>query len=63
MHKNGFTEQFDSHIKFTYSFFDRLIIRDYIMGMFDTSKVIHLLRNLGFSKKTGTACLLKKSLY
>lgn len=63
MHKNGFTRQFDSHIKFTYSCFDRLIIKGYIMGMFDTSNVITLLRNLGFTKHTnGVVRLLAEQL-
>jgi len=52
MHTNGFTEQFGSHIKFVYSFFDRLIIRGYIQGMFSTGNVITLLRNLGFNQHT-----------
>ena len=63
MHKNGFTEQFDPHIKFVYSFFDRLIIRGYIQGMFDPKNVIVLLRNLGFSKHTnGVIKLLAEQL-
>ncbi|MGC1391937.1 MAG: hypothetical protein WA816_12950 [Bacteroidales bacterium] len=63
MHKNGFTEQFDSHIKLIYSFFDRLIIRGYIHGMFDPKNVIILLRNLGFSKHTnGVIKLLAEQL-
>ena len=63
MHKNGLTEQFDSHIKFVYSFFDRLIIRGYIQGMFDPKNVIFLLRNLGFSKHTnGVIKLLAEQL-
>jgi len=63
VHKNGFTEQFDPHIKFVYSFFDRLIIRGYIQGMFDPKNVIVLLRNLGFSKHTnGVIKLLAEQL-
>lgn len=63
MLKNGFTEQFDDHIKFVYSFFDRLIIRGYIMGMFAPGNVIALLRNLGFTKQTnGVIKLLAEQL-
>jgi len=63
VHKNGFTEQFDPHIKFVYSFFDRLIIRGYIQGMFDPKNVIVLLRNLGYSKHTnGVIKLLAEQL-
>ncbi len=63
MHKNGFTEQFDDHIKFVYSFFDRLIIRGYILGMFSSGSVITLLRNLGFNQQTnGVIKLLAEQL-
>jgi hypothetical protein len=63
VHKNGFTEQFDSHIKLIYSFFDRIIIRGYILPMFDPKNAISLLRNLGFSKHTnGVIKLLAEQL-
>lgn len=63
MHTNGFTEQFSSHIKFVYSFFDRLIIRGYIQGMFSTGNVITLLRNLGFNQhNNGIIKLLAEQL-
>ena len=63
MHKNGFNEQFDDHIKFVYSFFDRLIIRGYIQGMFAPGNVIALLRNLGFNQQTnGVIKLLAEQL-
>ena len=63
MHNNGFTEQFASHIKFVYCFFDRLIIRGYIQGMFATGNVITLLRNLGFNQHTnGVIKLLAEQL-
>jgi hypothetical protein len=39
MLNNEFTEQFADHIKFVYSFFDRLIIRGYILGMFAWMKL------------------------
>lgn len=47
---NKFTDDFKSHIDFTYSFFDCIIVRGYILGMFRPANVITLLRNLGFSK-------------
>lgn len=50
--ENKFTSEFIDHIKFSYSFFDRIIVRGYIMGMFRPASVIALLRNLGFSKHT-----------
>lgn len=50
--ENKFTSEFNDHIKFSYSFFDRIIVRGYILGMFRPSNVICLLRNLGFSKHT-----------
>jgi len=63
MLQNSFIEQFSSHIKFSYSCFDRLIIRGYIPGIFDIGRVIVLLRNLGFSKHSnGVIQLLAKQL-
>jgi len=50
--ENNFTSDFSKHIKFSYSFFDRIIVRGYILGMFRPANVITLLRNLGFSKHT-----------
>ena len=47
---NKFTDELKSHIDFSYSFFDRIIVRGYILGMFRPANVITLLRNLGFSK-------------
>ena len=49
---NRFTQQFSDHIKLSYSFYDRIIVRGYILGMFRPANVITLLRNLGFSKHT-----------
>ncbi len=49
---NKFTRDFNNHINFSYSFFDRIIVRGYILGMFRPANVITLLRNLGFSKHT-----------
>lgn len=48
--ENKFTSDFKDHIKFSYSIFDRIIVRGYIIGMFRPANVIVLLRNLGFSK-------------
>ncbi len=50
--QNKFTSDFSSHINFSYSFFDRIIVRGYIRSMFRPASVITLLRNLGFSKHT-----------
>ncbi len=50
--ENNFTTDFKDHIKFSYSFFDRIIVRGYILGMFRPVNVIALLRNLGFAKHT-----------
>lgn len=47
---NQFTQEFSEHIKFSYSFFDRVIVRGYILKLFRPASVISLLRNLGFSK-------------
>lgn len=50
--ENNFTSELSKHIQFSYSFFDRIIVRGYILGMFRPANVIALLRNLGFSKNT-----------
>ena len=47
---NKFTEGFSDHIDFSYTCFDRTILRGYIMGFFMEGSIIHLLRNLGFTK-------------
>ena len=47
---NQFTQEFSEHIKLSYSFYDRVIVRGYILKLFKPSSVIALLRNLGFSK-------------
>ena len=47
---NRFTQEFSEHIKHSYSFYDRIIVRGYILKMFRPSSVIALLHNLGFSK-------------
>jgi DNA-binding PadR family transcriptional regulator len=44
-----FTEQLHDHIKFSYSSFDRVLLRGYLPGLFIEGSVIRLLRNLGFS--------------
>jgi hypothetical protein len=46
---NQFIQEFSEHIKFSYSFFDRVIVRGYILKLFRPASVIALLRNLGFS--------------
>jgi len=50
--QNKFTSDFSDHISFSYSFFDRIIVRGYILKMFRPASVISLLRNLGFSQHT-----------
>lgn len=47
---NAFTEDFSEHINFSYTCFDRLILRGYIMSLFTEGSVIRMLRNLGFNK-------------
>lgn len=47
-----FFKQFDNHISFIYSLFDRLIFRGYIGGLFNEGSVINLLKNLGFHKRS-----------
>jgi len=60
---NEFTSDFKDHIKFSYSFFDRIIVRGYIIRMFSPANVIVLLRNLGFSKHSnGVFKLLSNQL-
>ena len=58
---NSFTEQFSSHIKFSYSCFDRIIFRGYINCLFSTDNVISLLRNLGFYKHSNEVIKLLSS--
>ena len=48
--KNKFTEDFSDRINFTYTCFDRLVLRGYIPFLFVEGSVITLLRNLGFTK-------------
>ena len=44
-----FTEQLDDHIIFSYSSFDRVLLRGYLPNLFVEGSVIRLLRNLGFA--------------
>jgi hypothetical protein len=46
---NTFTTDFEKHIEFIYTSFDRIILRGYITGLFVEGSVIKLLRNLGFT--------------
>jgi hypothetical protein len=46
---NSFTEQLQSHISFSYSSFDRVLLRGYLPNLFVEGSVITLLRNLGFT--------------
>ena len=42
------TEKLDQHIDFSYSCFDRVVLRGYLPNIFVEGSVINLLRNLGF---------------
>ena len=60
---NNFTKEFSDNIKFSYSCFDRIIVRGYITGLFCESNVIKMLRNLGFtSHGNGIIRLLAEQL-
>jgi hypothetical protein len=43
-----FTDQLEKHISFSYSSFDRILLRGYLPNLFIEGNVISLLRNLGF---------------
>ena len=45
---NNFTKNFNEHIDFTYTSYDRVVLRGYIPSLFTEGQVIRLLRNLGF---------------
>lgn len=63
MKDKGFKSDFQERIKFTYSCFDRLVIRGYIQGLFNPGAIIVLLRNLGFtSHSNGVIRLLADQL-
>ncbi len=49
---NTFTENLSGHIDFSYTCFDRILLRGYITGLFMEGSVISLLRNLGYTKHT-----------
>ena len=44
-----FTENLGEHIDYTYSSFDRVVLRGYMLNMFMEGSIIALLRNLGFT--------------
>ena len=44
-----FTLQLEEHISFSYSSFDRVLLRGYLPNLFVEGSVIRLLRNLGFT--------------
>jgi hypothetical protein len=44
--------KFEKHIDFSYSCFDRVVLRGYLPSLFVEGSVIKLLRNLGFAKHT-----------
>lgn len=50
MKPNNFTQQFQDHISFTYTCFDRIVVRGYILSLFQLGSVVNLLRNLNFRK-------------
>jgi len=49
--KNQFVKQFENNIKFTYSCFDRVIVRGYIRRFFSLGVVAVFLKAMGFTKK------------
>jgi hypothetical protein len=52
MMKNEFNEQFQDHISYEYSCFDRVILRGYIRKFFSLAAVVVFLKALGFSKRS-----------
>jgi hypothetical protein len=50
--KNEFNEQFQDHISYEYSCFDRVILRGYIRKFFSLAAVVVFLKALGFSKRS-----------
>jgi hypothetical protein len=44
-----FTDHLENHISFSYSSFDRVLLRGYLPNLFVEGSVISLLRNLGFT--------------
>ena len=50
--KNQFVEQFENNIKFTYSCFDRVIVRGYLRKFFSLGFVVVFLKAMGFTKRT-----------
>lgn len=44
-----YTKNLSEHIDFTYSSFDRIVLRGYLLNMFMEGSIIGLLRNLGFT--------------
>ena len=50
--KNTFYKQYEDHISFAYSCFDRLVFNGYIQGTYKDSNILQLLKNLNFNKLT-----------
>jgi hypothetical protein len=50
--KNTFYKQYEDHISFAYSCFDRLVFNGYIQGTYKDSNIVQLLKNLNFDKLT-----------
>ena len=48
----SFKEQLGDHIEFSYSCFDRVVLRGYMPHLFFEGSVVKLLRNLGFKRHT-----------
>ena len=58
-----FSEKLSSHINFSYSSFDRVVLRGYLQNLFAEGSVVKLLRNLGFkSHSNGVLKLLTDQL-
>ena len=52
MMNNTFCKQYQDHISFSYSCFDRLVFNGYILGTYKDSNIVTLLKNLNFNKLT-----------
>lgn len=50
MRSNNFLQQFQDNISYSYTCFDRIIVRGYILSLFQLGSVVNLLRNLNFKK-------------
>ncbi|GAB6163340.1 hypothetical protein JCM12298_25000 [Desulfothermus naphthae] len=49
---NNFIAQFSKNIKFSYTSFDRVILRGYILDLFYEGGVVSFLKSMGFVKRS-----------